>query len=364
MTTSVAIPPAPFSLHIGPAGVVDDFLRWLLTHRSAVVVAYVLGFAYPVTSLASAFGVAPALSATLVASGLFRITVQGLLNGPAFLLAGYVLHRLGLTGWRAALTAVALGTLPAAVHGTLVLVTGWNDMLVGTGDSRDFLIDSMANTFSMALLFFTHLQHSRAHADAAERLEAAKAAQREARRRLAYGQLKAVQARIDPQFLFDMLDAVRRAYESDPERAERLLDELVAFLRAALPRLQDASSTVPREAETARALARLHALSANSSVGLAIDLDDEVMAARFPPGVLLPLLNDVLQVRAGPCALSATRRAADSLIVLSVPAAPSEAAVERVRAVLADLYGSAAELVVEVKGEGSSIIVKVPHERA
>jgi hypothetical protein len=41
-----------------------------------------------------------------------------------------------------------------------------------------------------------------------------------------------------------------------------LLDELVAFLRAALPRLQDASSTVPREAETSRALARLHALSA------------------------------------------------------------------------------------------------------
>jgi LytS/YehU family sensor histidine kinase len=78
----------------------------------------------------------------------------------------------------------------------------------------------------MAVLFFTHLQHSRTHADAAKRLAAAKAAQQEARRRIAYGQLKAVQARIDPQFLFDMLEAVRRAYETDPERAERLLDEL------------------------------------------------------------------------------------------------------------------------------------------
>ena len=362
MTMTVAIPPAPFRLHVGQAGVAD-FVRWLRTHRSAVVVAHLLGLAYPVTSLASAFGVAPALSATLVASGLFRTTVQGLLNGPSFLLAGYVLQRLDLTGWRAALAAVALATAPAAVHGTLVLVTGWNDMLVGTGYSRDFLVDSIANTYSMALLFFTHLQHGRAHAVAAERLDAAKAAQREVRRRLAYGQLKAVQARIDPQFLFDMLDAVRRAYERDPERAERLLDELVAFLRAALPRLQDASSTVPREAETARALARLHALSANSSVGMAIDLGD-VMGARFPPGVLLPLLNDVLQRRAGACALTADRRAADSLIVLTVPAAPSAATVERVRAVLADLYGSAAELIVEARGDASSVIMKVPYERA
>ena len=363
MTMTVAIPPAPFSLHIAHAGVVD-FVRWLRTHRSAVVVAYLLGLAYPVTSLASAFGVAPGLSATLVASGLFRTTVQGLLNGPSFLLAGYVLQRLDLTGWRAALAAVALTTAPAAVHGTLVLVTEWNDMLVGTGHSRDFLVDSIANTYSMALLFFTHLQHGRAHAVAAERLDAAKAAQREVRRRLAYGQLKAVQARIDPQFLFDMLDAVRRAYERDPERAERLLDELVAFLRAALPRLQDASSTVPREAETARALARLHALSANSSVGMAIDLGDAVMGARFPPGVLLPLLNDVLHRRAGSCALTAAHRATDVLIELTVPATPSAATVERVRAVLADLYGSAAELAVEAKGGASSVILKVPYERA
>ena len=262
MTIAVAMRPAAFGLPIGQSGPAD-FVRWVRTHRSAVVVAFLLGLAYPVTSLASSLGVATEVTPALVVAGVFRTMVQGLLNGPSFLLAGYVLQRLELTGWRAALAAVALSSAPAAIHGVLILVTGWNDMLVGTGHRRDFLVDSIANTSSMALLFFTHLQHSRAHAVAAERLDAAKAAQREARRRLAYGQLKAVQARIDPQLLFDMLDAVRRAYESDPVRAEHLLDELVAFLRAALPRLQDASSTVPREAETARALARLHALSAD-----------------------------------------------------------------------------------------------------
>ena len=363
MTMAMAIRPVSTNLQRGQSGL-SDFVQWVRTYPTAVVVAYLLGFAYPLTSLVSALGVATGLSASPVESGVFRTMAQGLHNGTVFLIAGYFLRRLDLTGWRAVLASLGLAAATATAFGALTYTASWTDMLAGTGDARDFAVDSMANTFSMALLFFTHLQHSRAHADAAERLDAAKVAQREARRRLAYGQLKAVQARIDPQLLFDMLDAVRRAYESDPVRAERLLDELVAFLRAALPRLQDASSTVPREAETARALARLHALSADSSVGMSIDLADDAMAARFPPGVLLPLLNEALQVRAGACALTATHRGADSVIVLTVPSAPSEATVERVRAVLADLYGSAAELTVVAKGEGASAVVKVPYERA
>jgi hypothetical protein len=363
VTMAVAIRPGPFNREVGLSGVAD-FMRWFRTHRTAIVVAYLLGFAYPVTSLASVLGVAPELSATMVGSGILRTVLEGAMNGPSFLVAGYFLQRLNLTGWMAALVSAALAGGYAAIFGGLVYFLAWTDMLVGTGDARDFAVDSVANTFSMALLFFTHLQHSRTHADAAERLGAAKAAQREARRRLAYGQLKAVQARIDPQFLFDMLDAVRRAYESDPERAERLLDELVAFLRAALPRLQDASSTVPRETETARALARLHALSAASNVDMVVDLTDDAMAARFPPGVLLPLLNEALRVRAGTCGLAATREGADSRIVLTIPAAPSQATVERVRAVLADLYGSAAELVVEASGDAHRANVRVPYERA
>jgi hypothetical protein len=80
--------------------------------------------------------------------------------------------------------------------------------------------------------------------------------------------------------------------------------------------------------------------------------------------VLLPLLIEARQVRAGTCALTATRVRAHSRIVVSMPAAPSDATVERVRAVLADLYGSAAELVVEASCDGHRAIVRVPYERA
>ena len=191
---------------------------------------------------------------------------------------------------------------------------------------------------------------------------AAQAAQHNARRRLGQARLKAVQARIDPQLLFDMLDAVRRAYEDDASRAERLLDELASFLRAALPRLRNTSSSVLREAQLARAYAQLRTLAGAIEIHMRFDVSADVADARFPPGVLLPLLEDALRVRAGACELIATRSSDDCQLVLTLPARPLDAVVARVRSLLADLYGTSAELVVAHVNGVANATVKVPYE--
>src|SRR5258708_3017103 len=146
-------------------------------------------------------------------------------------------------------------------------------------------------TLTMSLLFFAHLQSSRQREAAAARLAVAQAAHLESRRRTAQMRLQAVQARVDPQLLFEMLEAVRRCYEDDASRAERLLDELIAFLRAALPRLLSASSSVACEAELARAYAQLHALAGAVDVSRALDVSAEALGARFPPEARLPFLD-------------------------------------------------------------------------
>lgn len=223
-----------------------------------------------------------------------------------------------------------------------------------------------AFTFSLAmsLFYFAHLRRSRTHEQACARLAAAQAAQREARRRLVQGRLQAVQAHIDPQLLFEMLEAVRRSYEVDAARAERLLDELIAFLRAALPRLGAASSSVPREAELARLYVRLQALTGTTDFSLAIDVTTEAMHARFPPGVLLPLLDDALRARAGPCKLTATRSIGHCLVELMLPAPPSDAAVARVRIRLEEVYGTSSELTVTDRRGSVTATMKVPYELA
>jgi sensor histidine kinase YesM len=70
--------------------------------------------------------------------------------------------------------------------------------------------------------------------------------------------LQALQARVEPEFLFRTLSHVRDLYDRDvvlgsPARASKMLDDLIAYLRAAMPHVRDTSSTVAQEVELPRA---------------------------------------------------------------------------------------------------------------
>jgi sensor histidine kinase YesM len=53
-------------------------------------------------------------------------------------------------------------------------------------------------------------------------------------RKLAEARLAALQTRIDPEFIFQTLTKLEHLYESDTVGADRLLEELIVFLRTAL----------------------------------------------------------------------------------------------------------------------------------
>ncbi|HEY3177519.1 MAG TPA: histidine kinase [Casimicrobiaceae bacterium] len=340
-------------------------MRWLEAHRGAVKMAGVLSFAAPVTFFSGAVSVMREQTALDVLEltawfVLFGVELWGLL-----LVIGYALQRVEAIG-RHARIATLLGASAAAAFAEFS-TAGRGSILLEQGVMQSVqAMHVYAFVFSliMALLFFAHLHRSRAQEEAAARLAAAQAAQHEARRRLGQARLQAVQARIDPQLLFEMLDAVRCAYEDDASRAERLLDQLATFLRAALPRLRSTSSSVLREAQLARAYAQLRTLASATDIDMRLDVSTDVADARFPPGVLLPLLVDALRVRAGACELIATRSSGDCRLVLTLPARPLDAAVARVRSLLADLYGTSAELAVAHANGVASATVKVPYELA
>jgi len=52
--------------------------------------------------------------------------------------------------------------------------------------------------------------------------------------RLVAARLAALEARIDPDYLYHTLSRLERLYEDDPPAADHLLDELIAFLRKGL----------------------------------------------------------------------------------------------------------------------------------
>jgi hypothetical protein len=69
--------------------------------------------------------------------------------------------------------------------------------------------------------------------------------------RTAEVRLQAARARVEPRFLFDALSAVERVYDIDATAGNRLLDDLVTYLRAVMPSLRETPDPAG-EAEIAR----------------------------------------------------------------------------------------------------------------
>lgn len=339
-----------------------QYVAWLKAHRGATTIAGLLSFAVPVTFLPGAIVVmrAPTTQDVLALAawfGLFGVELWSLL-----LLLGYATQRFDPQGRYARSSALASACAAAALT---EWTSGRGNILLEQGvvqSSQSMHVYGFTSALIMALLFFAHLHRSRAHELAAVRLSVAQAAQRETRRRLVQARLQALQARIDPNLLFEMLDSVRRAYQDDPARAERLLDKLVEFLRAALPRLRNASSSLQREAELARAYVRLRALAESVEHVMTLNLAGDVVDACFPPGVLLPLLDDALRRRPGDCKLSATLSGTDCCIALVLPACPRDTTVGRVRSLLADVYGSLGVIATAQASGAAVVTVRVPYQ--
>jgi len=341
-----------------------EFFAWLRSHRGAVTMAGVLSFAAPVRFFVGAITVMrePPLSDVLALAGWF--VLFGIVLWVLLLVIGFALQRARFMRLHPRI-AMLLGACLASVIANVA--NGRGSILVEQGiaqSAQSLHSYAFAFVLIMALLFFAHLQRSSAAEEAAARLATAQAAQHEARRRLGQARLQAMQARIDPQLLFDMLDAVRRAYQIDAAHAERLLDELASFLRLALVRLRSKSSSVVHEVQLVSAYTRLRMLAGAASFDVRLEIPEDVAAARFPPGVLVPLLEQAVGVGAGSCALVASRSATECMLVLTLPARPLDAVVAHVRSLLSDLYGASADLSVACAKGVINATIKVPYELA
>ena len=212
----------------------------------------------------------------------------------------------------------------------------------------------------MALVAIDRLSHQQR---VVQQLAQAQEHGRLVRQQLAAAQLQTIQARVDPQLLFDMLAAVKGFYERDTQRAEQMLDDLAAFLRAALPRLRSARSTLEIEFALAQGYVRLLRWCGDAPVELEIRLPEALATAWFPAGMLLPLL-----IGAAPAerciVLEARLQGTDLHIQLNDTRTPTDAVLDRLRQSLHGLYGERARLQMRRLGAGAQIELELPLERA
>ncbi len=106
-------------------------------------------------------------------------------------------------------------------------------------------------------------------------------------------QLAALNAQLRPHFLFNALHTVGALVHTDPERADRALDELGGLLRYALRRPSD-DVTLRQEWEFARDYLAFESLRLGSRLRLVTDIDDGALITRVPPFILQPLIENAL----------------------------------------------------------------------
>jgi signal transduction histidine kinase len=170
-------------------------------------------------------------------------------------------------------------------------------------------------TYSMAIGLFHFIRYYRdtkqTQLHAAE-LEAA----------LTRARLEAIEARLEPHFIFNSLNTISAVMDEDIAAAERLLGHLGDLLRRAMRR--DAPAVVPLEEEIGWLEGYLALMQQRhgSRLGVAITVDPEARAAPVPRFLLQPLVENAIRhgvaATAGPGCVEVEARIADGRLAIEV----------------------------------------------
>jgi len=114
-------------------------------------------------------------------------------------------------------------------------------------------------------------------------------------RQAADARLALLRSQIEPHFLFNTLANVQALVETGSPRASAVLGSLIAYLRAAVPRLQDRQATLVQELELVRAYLELMQLRMPDRLRFAVTADADAIELRFPPMALLTLVENAVR---------------------------------------------------------------------
>ena len=119
----------------------------------------------------------------------------------------------------------------------------------------------------------------------------------QAQRREAELKLSVLAAQVEPHFLFNTLAGVRSAIATDPARASEMIDRLVDYLRAAIPRLRSSGgseATLGGQIDIVRAYFGL--MSARMPrLAWTVDADETLLHLRCPPLMLISLAENAVK---------------------------------------------------------------------
>jgi hypothetical protein len=205
-------------------------------------------------------------------------------------------------------------------------------------------------------------------------------AEREAlERKVVEARLQALQAQVEPHFLFNTLAAVEHLIETDPPRAGEMQRHLIAFLRGAMPQMRGQSSCLGDEIELCRNYLAIMKIRMEDRLDYTIDMPTELAAAPFPVLMLQSVVENAIKhglepKAAGGSLLISARAAAGRLRVIVADSglgfgngngntAGTGIGLNNIRERLQALFGDRAALVISANAPtGAQVTIEVPLE--
>ncbi len=107
--------------------------------------------------------------------------------------------------------------------------------------------------------------------------------------------LQLLQAQVRPHFLFNTLANVRELVETRSPKASAVLDSLIAYLRAAVPRLDESAIALGQELELVRAYLDLMQMRIPDRLQFSIEAGEDCRSWRCPPMTLMTLVENAVR---------------------------------------------------------------------
>jgi LytS/YehU family sensor histidine kinase len=104
-----------------------------------------------------------------------------------------------------------------------------------------------------------------------------------------------LQAQVEPHFLFNTLANVQALVEAGTPQAADVLKSLIAYLRAAVPRLHETTTTLGQELELVRAYLNVMHMRMPDRLKFEVLVDQTLLGLECPPMTLLTLVENAVR---------------------------------------------------------------------
>ncbi|WP_051319071.1 sensor histidine kinase [Chitinimonas koreensis] len=197
-------------------------------------------------------------------------------------------------------------------------------------------------------------------------------------RSLLEARMEALQAQIEPHFLFNTLASIDQLIQTDPPRASKMQQSLIRYLRSALPQMREGGRpSLGQQVALSTAFLEIMQVRMEERLQPAVNVPDGLKSAVFPSMMLQTLVENSIKHGLEPKAeggrLEIAAEIRDGMLEVSVtdsglgfaPKSSGGVGLANIRERLKALYDGAAELVILVPlGGGTKATIRVPYEVA